>query len=601
MREERPNPGRRVRSADAAVFKAVEHEAELERQAQAAERERLARQQAQQQRARQQAQQVQETPFVQQQQQSPFVQQPSHQFVQQPARRAPSQTEPARYAALTRNPQTAGRPAPQGRQQPTAQAHLTRGPQQVNRPQPETRPEPQAKRRPKPQKQPKVKQQKARTRTEAPAEPHAKKRITTTVLLFVLFFVVIFGAIFAGAVHIYQEDTSLIVSEHTIEAGQSANLGMYITGKPFMEEYVSCNLDFTTVNYTLPQTIRFTITMYGTNFPCVLNIIDTTAPTGEGIPQTLYSVDEIPPVEECITNVSDLNAVSVEWAELPDISAGGSFVAIASVKDSSGNETLVEVPLSVTRDTVAPVISGTEDIESYIGDTIRYRENVTVTDDIDPHPVLDIDTSEAIMDEPGTYVITYRATDFTGNTSETTINLTLKKKPSTYVEPELVYEEAQKILDSITTDDMSDMEVALQITYWVRYNVYYVSYCDDSSWTRAAYDGFTKRNGNCYTFAMCAKALFDVAGIENMIIIRDPYIYNPHYWNYIKIDGQWYHCDSTPRIGWSSYFFMYTTAELKSFWHNGWNGYNFPEELYPESATESVQDRINYSGHSLKY
>ena len=115
MREERPNPGRRVRSADAAVFKAVEHEAELERQAQAAERERLARQQAQQQRARQQARQVQETPFVQQQQQSPFVQQSSHQFVQQPVRRAPSQTEPARYAALTRNPQTAGRPAPQGR------------------------------------------------------------------------------------------------------------------------------------------------------------------------------------------------------------------------------------------------------------------------------------------------------------------------------------------------------------------------------------------------------------------------------------------------------------------------------------------------------
>ena len=59
MREERPNPGRRVRSADAAVFKAVEHEAELERQAQEAERERLARQQARQQMARQQAQHAQ--------------------------------------------------------------------------------------------------------------------------------------------------------------------------------------------------------------------------------------------------------------------------------------------------------------------------------------------------------------------------------------------------------------------------------------------------------------------------------------------------------------------------------------------------------------
>ena len=116
--------------------------------------------------------------------------------------------------------------------------------------------------------------------------------------------------------------------------------------------------------------------------------------------------------------------------------------------------------------------------------------------------------------------------------SEATINLKLKKKPSTYVEPDVVYAEAQKILDKITNSDMSDMEKALQITYWVRYNVYYVSNCDDSSWTRAAYDGFTKRSGNCYTFAMCAKALFDVAGIENMIIIRDPDVHE----TYIKFN-----------------------------------------------------------------
>ena len=545
-----PNSGRRVRSADAAVFKAVEHEAARERESQQQEQRRV---------------------------------------------RSAPQIDQSNIPAFTRNPQSDGRMTSQVRQQPSRQAHLTRGPEPVRLPRAEEQPAPA-----KAKKAPKAKTQNKYTKAVSASEPKAKKRATTP-LLFVLFFVLIFGVIFAGAVFIYMEDTSLIVPENTIEAGQTANLDMYITGKPMFGDYVSCNLDFSTVNYTLPQTIRFTVTMYGTNFPCVLNIVDTTPPSAEGIAQNLYSVDELPPVEECITNVYDLNSVTMEWVEIPDITAGGSFVAKASVKDASGNETLVEVPLQVTRDTIAPVISGTEDIESYIGDTIRYRENVTVTDDIDEHPTLEVDTSEADLDEPGTYVITYRATDFTGNTSETTINLTLKSKPSTYVEPEVVYEEAQKILDSITTEDMTDMEVALQITYWVRYNVYYVSYCDDSSWTRAAYDGFTKRNGNCYTFAMCAKALFDVAGIENMIIIRDPYIYNPHYWNYIKIDGQWYHCDSTPRIGWSSYFFMYTTEELKSFWHNGWNGYNFPEELYPESATESVQDRINYSGHSIKY
>ena len=439
-----------------------------------------------------------------------------------------------------------------------------------------------------------------RSRKEALSYGIKRKRRFTLPLLIILLLEILVSIVAVGALTIYNEDTDMIVREQTIEAGSAADIKMYIPGEPKFPEYVSCNLDFTTVNYTIPQTIRFTVRMYGTNFPCVLNIVDTTPPTAEGIPQSLFSVDEIPPVEECVANIYDLNAVTVEWVEVPDISMGGNLTAKASVTDASGNVTIVNVPFTVTRDSVAPVIEGTEDIETYIGDTISFRENVTVTDDIDPNPQLDIDISEVDMEEPGTYVVTYRATDFSGNMSEVTINLKLKKKPSTYVEPEVVYAEAQKILDKITNDDMTDMEKALQITWWCRYNINYVSYCDDSSWTRAAYDGFTKRNGNCYTFAMSAKALFDVAGIENMIIIRDPYIYNPHYWNYINIDGEWYHCDSTPRIGWSSYFFMYTTKELKNFWHNGWNGYNFPEDLYPASATESVQSRINYSAHKIK-
>ena len=419
-------------------------------------------------------------------------------------------------------------------------------------------------------------------------------------LIIILFLVLLFGAAVYGAFYVYEKDTALIVTEHTIEAGERADLGMYVTGEPMFGDYVSCNLDFDTVNYVLPQTIRFTVRMYGTNFPCVLKIVDTTPPTAEAIPQTMYSIEEIPPVEDCLTNIYDLNDVTVEWVTLPNITWGGNLTAKASVTDSSGNETIVEVPFLVTRDITAPVIEGTEDIEVFIGDSIRYRENVTVTDDIDPNPVLEVDTSGVIPDEEGTYEVIYRATDFTGNVSEVSIELTLVEKPDTWVDPELVYEEAEEVLNSITWDSMTDMEVAIQITWWVRYNINYISVCDDTNWTRAAYDGLTKRQGNCYVFAMTAKALFDVAGIENMIIVRDPYIYNPHFWNYINIDGEWYHCDSTPRMGYDSYFFMYTTEELENFWHNGWNGYSFDEDLYPDSAEESVQYMINYSGHSIR-
>ena len=94
--------------------------------------------------------------------------------------------------------------------------------------------------------------------------------------------------------------------------------------------------------------------------------------------------------------------------------------------------------------------------------------------------------------------------------------------------------------------------------------------------------------------------MLDVAGIENMFVTRWPYKVAKHYWNYVKIDGQWYHCDATWRQNYSSYFFMYTTKELLSFWHDGWNGFEFDRKKYPESATVSVQKKIDYKNHKIK-
>ena len=419
--------------------------------------------------------------------------------------------------------------------------------------------------------------------------------------LLVLVIILMLVILIIKAVFFYQDETDLLIREVSIEAGtQRPYIGQFFSEEPAFPDLVSTNLDFDEVNINLPQTINFNIKMYGRNFPCKLFILDTTAPKGEGIPQKMFSCDEIPDAASCVTGIEDVTDVMLSWNEVPDMSEGGNYIARALLTDGAGNETIVDVPFEVTKDSTPPVIEGAKDIFAYIGDSVIYRDKITVRDDYDTNPVLTIDTGSVDLNSEGTYEVVYTAKDFSGNESSVSVNIQLAEKPEGYVEPEVVYEEARKILEEITEPGMTEEQIALQIVWWCRYNIRFILKTSSSSWTEAAYNAYINRSGNCYSTAYAVKALFDVAGIENMIIERWPYQTATHFWNYICIDGQWYHCDATWREGYDSYFFMYTTEELLDFWQGGWNGFQFKKELYPESASKSVQNRIDYKNHTIK-
>ena len=101
-----------------------------------------------------------------------------------------------------------------------------------------------------------------KTRKEAASYGIKRRAKFTTPLLIFLLLEILVSIVAVGAYTIYNEDTEMIVREHTIEAGSTADVGMYITGEPRFPDYVSCNLDFATINYTIPQTIRFTVNNY---------------------------------------------------------------------------------------------------------------------------------------------------------------------------------------------------------------------------------------------------------------------------------------------------------------------------------------------------
>ena len=513
---------------------------------------------------------------------------------QRPVRQKPANREPVRGKA-TVNIKPAGR-------RPVVSQPVPKRPVQ-NRPVPGQSAETRVVQKQPAANRPPVKAQPQRrpVQNSAPARKPEAPKVQIPVKTFIVFgAILLVGGIIAALLTFFISEQSLIKKKVTVEIGTSANFSMFIENEPKYPEYLSTNLDFSTVDYNRLQSVFFTITLYGIDHECELVIADTVAPKGEGVKQELMSVDPIPDAEKCVTNIEDMTPVTVTWVETPDISQGGDYIAQAKLTDAAGNESLVYVPLSVKRDTVPPVIEGYRDISIIVGETISYRTGLVITDDYDKNPTLEIDTSGVTLNKVGDYKAILKAYDFTGNKTEVTINVKIKAKPKNYIEPDMVYKQAKEIYEKITKPEMNDMEKALQIVWWVRQNIRFTVRIKPKSWTEGAYYGFKDRKGNCLTSASCVKAMLDVAGIENMFVTRWPYKVAKHYWNYVKIDGQWYHCDATWRQNYDSYFFMYTTKELLRFWHDGWNGFEFDQKKYPESATVSVQKKIDYKNHKIK-
>lgn len=67
------------------------------------------------------------------------------------------------------------------------------------------------------------------------------------------------------------------------------------------------------------------------------------------------------------------------------------------------------------KDVTPPVIKGVKKLTFFIGDKVDYKKGVTVSDNSDKNPKLEIDTSKVHPKKEGTYPILYTATDASAN------------------------------------------------------------------------------------------------------------------------------------------------------------------------------------------
>lgn len=396
--------------------------------------------------------------------------------------------------------------------------------------------------------------------------------------------------VFIFIVFLAISNLSKIKKNVTLEAGSEINIKDFLKKENADAKFVT---DVSQINTGNIGSHEIVVKVGKKEYTSKLTIEDTKAPTAKANDVTVNKDGQIE-ANQFVTDIKDATKVDVSFKDKPDVSKDGESEVIIVLTDEGKNQKEVKAKLTVVSDSEPPVIDGVKDITAYIGETVSYKKDVTVTDNMDQNPTLDIDNSKVNLNKAGTYEVVYTATDSAGNTSSASSKITIKEKPKGYVDKEDVYALAQKVVDQITNDSMTDMEKAFAIYRWTKTNIGYTGTSNKDSWTIGAYQAFTKKSGDCFNYYAAAKAMLDVCGIQNVDIVKSDTSHSAHYWSLINLGDGWYHFDATPRKGGGN-FFMLTDAELAAYSTKHKNSHIFDSSLYPERATVSVQDKINYA------
>ena len=294
----------------------------------------------------------------------------------------------------------------------------------------------------------------------------------------------------------------------------------------------------------------------------ILRIEDHTAPRGIALPKLLYTTWKAPDATDCVGYLYDLSGIGkIEYKEEPVFKEGGIYNVDVLVTDVYGNTATIDVPFTVIDDHTGPVIKGIKnlEVEANQGEP-DFFDGVTVSDDHDDDPMIRIDDSEVDYGTPGVYKAKYEAIDKANNITTRYVEITVKPSNKTASANtgsdgydvsgsdsggggsvgKVSKSDARKLASRIMSGlwGKNDVETARNIFNWVHSHISYV-HCGSLSYAQAAYRGFSRRSGDCYVYYACCKMLLDQAGIPNMMVKRYPVTGSNHYWNLVKLNGQW--------------------------------------------------------------
>lgn len=401
-------------------------------------------------------------------------------------------------------------------------------------------------------------------------------------LLILIPLIMILGVASAGFIF-YFTQSDLVYSEVYIEAGtDKCNVDDFLKHPA---DNVSFSKD-TSFDLMVPDdykiTIKWKMPVFGNQtYHSTLHVQDTTAPAVTLATDSIemYTTATPPTAADLVDSVIDVTNCSIDFKEPYDFTKEGKFDIVVLVADSSGNTTESVIPCTVVDDVTPPEIAGVEPLTVSQGDAISYKKNVTVTDDKDDNPKLEVDTSSVNPDKRGTYKVTYTATDAAGNVSEKTTTIKIVSAKISEATEETVNAKADEILSEIITDGMTQKQQAKAVFDWVVKNITYSETAGIDDLLSAAYKGMFYRVGDCTVKQKTAEVMLNRLGIKNMEIekIRDT---RGHYWLLIDVGEGWYHYDPNLQLD-GTLIFYWHDADLWAYSNAHKNTHNYDPSKYP--------------------
>lgn len=297
----------------------------------------------------------------------------------------------------------------------------------------------------------------------------------------------------------------------------------------------------------------------GRTAECAVTVQDTTGPALEL--QTVQTrLGAVKQLEDFVVSAEDLSGdVTLELLTDPDYSVYGRQTVTIRATDIFGNITEKQAELAIAKDFNPPSIGGVGGVLSIPKHGPgAYLEGVYAIDPEDGEVEVTCDHSNVDEDVPGTYFITYTASDIYYNTT------TVRRK----VVVEHGEDDTQALVTELAATLSDDPEL---IRDYVRKTIGYSSSWggDDPVWY-----GFKNYTGNCYVHATCLHALLQEKGFNTMIIGTTC---KTHYWVLIEIaDGVWRHIDATPSEPHNQYSLMTDQERLWTLGGRTWDTSAFP-------------------------